>query len=90
MKMNLKVRVSTPSFIASLVMSILTPILGYMGITVQDVTSWKALGDILIQDIANPYVLGIVDVYLYNTCVDFTTPGLKDSQKVLEKNKIND
>ena len=89
-KMNLKVRLSNPLFIASIVMSILTPILMYMGITVQDITSWKVLGDILLQAIANPYVLGLVVVSLYNTCVDFTTPGLKDSQKVLEKNDIND
>ncbi len=89
-KMNLKVRLNNPLFIASVVMSILTPILGYMGITVQDVTSWKALGDILMQAIANPYVLGLVVVSLYNTCIDFTTPGLKDSQRVLEKKDIND
>ena len=90
MKMNLKVRLSDPLFIASVVMSILTPILGYLGITIENITTWKALGDILIQAIANPYVLGLVVVSLYNTCIDFTTPGLKDSQRVLEKNNIND
>ena len=89
-KMNFKIRLQNPQFIASVVMSILTPILGYMGITVQDITTWKALGDILMQAVANPYVLGLVVVSLYNTCVDFTTPGLKDSQRVLEKNDIND
>ena len=89
-KMNLKVRLNNPLFIASVVMSILTPILGYMGITIENITTWKALGDILIQAIANPYVLGLVVVSLYNTCIDFTTPGLKDSQRVLEKNDIND
>lgn len=89
-KMNFKIRLQNPQFIASVVMSILTPILMYMGITVQDITTWKALGDILMQAVANPYVLGLVVVSLYNTCVDFTTPGLKDSQRVLEKNDIND
>ena len=89
-KMNFKIRLQNPQFIASVVMSILTPILMYMGITVQDITTWKALGDILMQAVANPYVLGLVVVSLYNTCIDFTTPGLKDSQKVLEKNNIND
>ena len=89
-KMNFKIRLQNPQFIASVVMSILTPILMYMGITVQDITTWKALGDILMQAVANPYVLGLVVVSLYNTCIDFTTPGLKDSQRVLEKNDIND
>ena len=90
MKLNLKVRLQNPVFIAQIVMSILVPILGYAGLTVADLTTWKTLGDILIQAMANPYVLGLVVVSLYNTCIDFTTPGLKDSQKVLEKNNIND
>lgn len=90
MKLNLKIRLKNPLFIASIVMSVLTPILTYMGITVQDITTWKALGDILLQAIMNPYVLGLVVVSLYNSCIDFTTPGIKDSQRVLEKNDIND
>lgn len=90
MKLNLKIRLKNPLFIASIVMSVLTPILTYMGITVQDITTWKALGDILLQAIMNPYVLGLVVVSLYNSCIDFTTPGLKDSQRVLEKSNIDD
>lgn len=87
---NIKLRLKNPLFIASVVMSILTPILGYMGITVQDVTSWKALGDILMQAIANPYVLGLVVVSLYNTCIDFTTKGLMDSELVMNKTNVKD
>ena len=90
MKLNVKVRLQNPVFIAQIVMSILVPILGYCGLTVEDLTTWKALGDVLLNALSNPYVLGLVVVSLYNTCVDFTTPGLTDSQKVLEKNNIND
>ena len=39
---------------------------------------------------SNPYCLGLMVVSVYNALIDPTTPGLKDSQKVLEKNNIND
>lgn len=71
-------------------MSILVPILGYCGLTVADLTTWKALGDVLLNALSNPYCLGFIVVSVYNALIDPTTPGLKDSQKVLEKNNIND
>ena len=46
--MNLKVRFKNPVFIAQLILAILTPILAYAGLTVQDLTSWQALGEILL------------------------------------------
>ena len=45
MKLNLKVRFKNPVFIAQLVLSIFTPVLAYAGLTVQDLTTWKALID---------------------------------------------
>lgn len=90
MKMNLKVRLQNPVFIAQIVMSILVPILGYAGLTVEDLTTWKALGDVLLNALSNPYCLGLMVVSVYNALIDPTTPGLKDSQKVLEKKDIND
>ena len=48
MKINWKVRFKNPLFIAQLGMSILVPILAYAGLTVQDLTTWKALGDLLL------------------------------------------
>ena len=90
MKLNLKVRLQNPVFIAQIVMSILVPILGYCGLTVEDLTTWKALGDVLLNALSNPYCLGLMVVSVYNALIDPTTPGLKDSQKVLEKNDIND
>ena len=62
MNINLKVRLKNPIFIAQLVMSVLLPILTYMGLTVEDLTTWKALGDALFEAIRNPYVLGLVIV----------------------------
>ena len=47
--MRLKVRLKKPVFIAQLVLSIFTPILAYAGLTVQDLTTWKALVDLFIS-----------------------------------------
>ena len=41
--MNLKVRVKNPVFWVQIVLSILTPILAYAGLTAQDLTTWGKL-----------------------------------------------
>lgn len=74
--LNIKVRLHNPVFIAQFILAILTPILAYAGLTMQDLTSWGALGSILLGAIKNPYVLGLVVVSLWNCLNDPTTPGL--------------
>lgn len=83
MKLNLKVRFKNPVFIAQLILSILTPVLAYAGLTVQDLTTWKALIDLLISAISNPYVLGLVVVSVWNAVNDPTTAGIGDSDNAL-------
>lgn len=83
MKLNLKVRLKNPVFIAQLVMSVLLPILTYMGLTVEDLTTWGALGNALMQAVMNPYVLGLVIVSVWNAVNDPTTKGLGDSENAL-------
>ena len=85
MKINWKVRFKNPLFIAQLGMSILVPILAYAGLTVQDLTTWKALGDLLLSAFSNPYVLGLVAISVYNAVLDPTTRGLNDSLNVLNR-----
>ena len=80
---NFKVRFRNPVFIAQLVLAILTPILAYAGLTYQDITTWKALGDLLIGAISNPYVLGLVIVSLWNAINDPTTEGIRDSERAM-------
>lgn len=89
MKINLKVRFKNPVFIAQLVMSILLPILTYMGLTVEDLTSWQLLGKTLIEAIRNPYVLGLVVVSVWNAVNDPTTKGVNDSSNALTYTKPN-
>lgn len=58
--MRLKVRFKNPVFIAQLILSIFTPVLAYAGLTVQDLTTWKALVDLFISAsiIRNILVIG--------------------------------
>lgn len=85
--MNLKVRVKNWSFWVSIVVSIFTPILAYFGITMQDVTTWGKLLEIIVEAISNPYVVLMILVSVYNTLVDTTTPGIKDSERALNYTK---
>ena len=83
MKINWKVRLKNPQFIAQLVLSVLVPILAYMGLSMEDLTSWPLLGGVLLDAIANPYVLGLVAVSVYNAINDPTTAGYGDSTRAL-------
>ena len=83
MSINWKVRIKNPLFWAQIVMSILLPILGYMGLTVEDLTSWSVLGNALLQALYNPYVLGLVVVSVFNAITDPTTKGVSDSATAL-------
>ena len=81
--MNLKVRFKNPVFIVQIILAILTPILAYAGLTYQDLTTWKALGDLLLGAISNPYVLGLIAVSVWNALNDPTTSGVKDSDRAM-------
>ena len=80
---NYKVRFRNPVFIAQLILAVLTPILAYAGLTMQDLTTWKALGDLLLGAVKNPYVLSLVVVSVFNAITDPTTAGVKDSERAL-------
>lgn len=83
MKINFKVRFKNPVFIAQLVLAIFTPILAYAGLTAQDLTTWKALEDLIIGAVSNPYVLGLVIISIWNALNDPTTSGVSDSTNAL-------
>ena len=85
--MNFKIRFKNPIFIIQLLLAILTPILAYTGLTVQDITSWSILGKITLEAICNPYVLGLVAVSVWNALNDPTTTGIKDSDLAMTYNQ---
>lgn len=77
--MNIKVRLKNPVFIVQIILSILLPILAYRSMSLQDLTTWSTLGDLLIGALKNPYLLGSVVVSVWNALTDPTTEGLGDS-----------
>ena len=87
--MNLKIRFKNPVFIVQIILAILTPILAYAGLTFQDLTTWKALGDLLLGAISNPYVLGLIAVSVWNALNDPTTSGVKDSARAMTYSEPN-
>ncbi len=86
-KINLSVRMKNPVFVAQLVISILAPILAYMGLNYEDLTTWAMLGDVLFEAIKNPYVLALVLISVFNALNDPTTKGISDSQQALTYKK---
>lgn len=85
--MNIKVRVKNPVFWVQILLSILTPILAYAGLTAQDLTTWAKLGEVLIMALSNPYVLGMVALSVWNALNDPTTKGITDSKRAMEYEK---
>lgn len=85
MKINWKIRFTNPVFLAQLFLAVLMPILAYMGITLQDLTTWALVGDVLMEAIRNPYILGVIVVNVFNTLNDPTTKGVSDSELVLNR-----
>ncbi len=81
--MNIKVRMKNPVFWVQIVLSILTPILAYAGITAQDLTTWAKIGELLMLAFSNPYVLAMVLVSVWNTLNDPTTKGITDSERAM-------
>lgn len=79
MNINWKVRLHNPVFIWQIILAVLVPIVSYAGLTMQDLTTWTKLGEVLIMAISNPYVLALVVLSVYNAITDPTTKGLSDS-----------
>ena len=89
MGINWKIRLKNPVFYVQLILSVMMPVLAYMGLTLQDLTTWSAVWNVLVQAVSNPYVLGIVIASVCNAVIDPTTTGITDSRKAMEYFKPN-
>ena len=87
MKINWKVRAKNPVFWANLAAAVILPILAYMGLNWNDMTSWQALGNVFFQAVQNPVIVVSVVVSIWNLINDPTTKGLSDSEKALDYDK---
>lgn len=81
MRFDWKARFSNPSFYIQLALAVSTPVLAYMGITIQSVNSWGFLLDIIMDALANPYILILTVISVFNAIVDPTTSGFCDKEK---------
>lgn len=90
MKINWRVRFKNPNFIVQIVLAVFVPILAYMGLTAQDLTTWVMVFNVLFEAISNPYVLVLVVVSVYNSITDPTVRGISDSKQALTYRKPKD
>lgn len=83
MKINWLVRIKNPLFWVQIGIAILTPILAYLKLSVEDLTTWGKVGQVLLEAVSNPYILVIVVASVFNAIQDPTTKGLSDSVNAL-------
>jgi phi LC3 family holin len=83
MKINWKVRLKNPVFWGQVAVAIFLPILTHLGLSWEQITTWGALGNLLVQAIGNPVIVVAVIISVYNALIDPTTKGLGDSAQAL-------
>lgn len=83
MKINWTVRFKNPVFWAELAAAILLPILAHMGMNWEDMTSWAALGNLLLNAVQNPVIVMAVVTSVWNAINDPTTAGVSDSTQAM-------
>lgn len=80
MQINWEVRFRNPMWWTQVIAGIFLPILAYYGLKWEDMTSWNAIWDILIQAIQNPVVMIAALTNLWSAITDPTTNGMGDSK----------
>ena len=83
MKINWKVRFKNPVFWVQVVVAVILPMLANLGLAWEDMTTWAALGGVLLESIKNPVIVVAVIVSVWNAVNDPTTAGLGDSSQAL-------
>ena len=87
---NWKVRFHNPVFIAQVAIAVLLPILTYMGMSWEDMTTWATLGNLFVEAVKNPVIVVSVIISVWNAINDPTTKGIGDSTQALGYNKPKD
>ena len=87
MKINWKVRLRNPVFWVQIAVAVILPMLANLGLAWEDMTTWAALGDVLLESIKNPVIVVAVIVSVWNAVIDPTTAGVGDSSQALTYEK---
>ena len=69
---NWKIRFKNREFFIQLIVSIISSIFAYMGITASEITSWYKLFEIIRQAFSNPYIIFIMVISIYNFLIDIS------------------
>ncbi len=83
MKINWKVRFKNPMFWVGIIIAAAMTALAQLGMSWEQITTWTALGEALLEVIKNPVVLVAVLSSIYNAINDPTTSGLSDSTQAM-------
>lgn len=83
MKINWLVRIKNRVFWAEIAAAIFLPILTHLGLNWEDLTTWAALGGVLLEALQNPVIVVAVIVSVWNAITDPTTAGISDSSNAL-------
>lgn len=87
MKINWKVRFNNPVFWVQVAVAVILPMLANLGLAWEDMTTWAALGGVILESIKNPVIVVAVIVSVWNAVVDPTTAGIGDSSQALTYEK---
>lgn len=87
LEINWKLRLKNPQFWINVGVSTFGIVTAYLGVNVNDLTSWKSVFDLLVEAIKNPVIVVSILGCIWNAINDPTTKGIADSKEALSYNE---
>lgn len=87
---NLKIRLTSPTFLVRSAIGILIPALTYLGLNWEDIlSSWSAVWESIKTVGSSPAALGIILLNLLNLVPDSTHNNIRDTKYILNRESPN-
>lgn len=86
MNINWKTRIKHPTFWIGAISAFIAPVMAYLGMGMQDLTTWGSVAAIFKDMFGNPYMLIVAAMALLSflgVTTDHTTAGISDSEQAL-------
>lgn len=92
MKINWRVRFSRHNmlFLFRFFAALFLPVMTYLGISYEELTSWGAVGEVIVDFVSNPYLLLLTAFNAFNVIPDPIVKGISDSPQGLSYNTPKD
>lgn len=84
MKINWNIRWKNPIWWAEIIAAVFAPILAHAGMNWEQMNTWVAIWELLVNAVQNPVVVVAVLIAAFNACTDPTTPGVNDSERAMQ------